>query len=117
MKKSLSLIIVFTVLLTLCSCSMYGLDELEESTSTTAPNVVIIQDTTVPVETETEEESVSEVPASQQAVTPATSAAAAENTTAAAAEQTTVAVKTYFTDDPDNPYIVKVADKYGVDKS
>ncbi len=117
MKKTICVLLLFTIVFTLCSCSMYGLDELEESTSTTAPNVVIIQDTTVPVETETEEVSVSEVPASQQAVTPATSAAAAENTTAAAAEQTTVAVKTYFTDDPDNPYIVKVADKYGVDKS
>lgn len=115
MKKSLSLIIAFAVLLTLCSCSMYGLDEQEEST-TAAPNIVIIQDTTAPAEAETGGELASDVPASQNSGVPATSSAAPENTAPAANEPTTVAVKTYYTDDPNNPYIVKIADKYGVDR-
>lgn len=114
MKKALCLLGVLVIVLTLCSCSMYGLDEQEEST-TAAPNIVIIQDTTVPV-TEPSTEGAAVVTPSQDAVSTTAPAVTPETTAPVADEPTTTAVKTYYTDNPNNKYIVTIADKYGVDK-
>jgi len=93
---------------------MYGLDEQEEST-TAAPNIVIIQDTTVPV-TEPSTEAAAVVTPSQAGASTTAPAVTPETTAPVADEPTTTAVKTYYTDNPNNKYIVTIADKYGVDK-
>lgn len=118
MKRYVSIILLFAVVLTLCSCSIYGLDEQQEST-TQAPQIVIIQDTTAPVTDAQQPDGNVQTQPQQPATTQSaqqTQPQQNNNAPAPVQEETTTAVKTYYTDDPNNNYIVTVANKYGVDK-
>lgn len=117
MKRYVSIILLFAVVLTLCSCSIYGLDEQQEST-TQAPQIVIIQDTTAPVTDAQQPDGNVQTQPQQPATTQSAQQTQPQqnNASAPAQEETTIAVKTYYTDDPNNNYIVTVANKYGVDK-
>jgi len=100
---------------------MYGLDEQEAST-TTAPNIVIVNDTTTATVENSTEASV--VTPSQSAQTnPATTTRNDNNandntqTTLDAQQESIRNLETYYTDNPDNKYIVAVSDRFGVNKN
>ena len=122
MKKIICLLLLFAIALTMCSCSMYGLDEQEESTAARTPEIVIIQDTTVDSQgngyDNTEPSSASQSAAAEQ-----TTAAVNDNsvyntqTTLDAQQESIKNLETYYTDNPDNKYIVAVSDRFGVNKS
>lgn len=121
MKKTICVLLLFTLVLTLCSCSMYGLDEQEAST-TTAPNIVIVNDTTTATVENSTEASV--VTPSQSAQTnPATTTRNDNNandnaqTTLDAQQESIRNLETYYTDNPDNKYIRTVSDRFGVDRN
>ena len=111
MKKITAVILTALLILTLCSCSV-NIGKKEEATTQT--QVYTVPQTTQVQQTQSAEETVQateaqtsyqpELQPTQQAV-PATE------------EQTTIAVKTYYSDNPNNKYIVAVADRYGVDKA
>lgn len=121
MKKTICLLLLFGIVLTMCSCSMYGLDEQEAST-TTAPNIVIVNDTTTATVENSTEASV--VTPSQSAQTnPATTTRNDNNandntqTTLDAQQESIRNLETYYTDNPDNKYIVAVSDRFGVNRN
>ena len=118
MKKTVCILLLLSIILTLCSCSMYGLDEQAESTAAQAPNIVIIQDTTAPIkENNTAQPDVTVAAPSQTApAAPVTNAQTPDTDNSASPEQTTAAVKAYYTDDPNNKYIATIADRYGLDR-
>ena len=121
MKKTICVLLLFSLVLTLCSCSMYGLDEQEAST-TTAPNIVIINDTTAATVENSTEASV--VTPSQNAQTNPAATTRNDNsandytqTTLDAQQESIRNLETYYTDNPDNKYIVAVSDRFGVNKN
>lgn len=118
MKRKLCLALILGILMiTLCSCSMYGLDEQAESTTQQAPQIVIVQDTTVPVSEQQNDNLQTQVQTNVTTLPAQTQSQQTANSSDNTAESTTVAVKTYYTDNPDNKYIVTVSDKFSVDRS
>lgn len=117
MKKILSLLLILGTLLALCSCDFYGIEDETTTAAQTAPNIIIIPDTTAPA-TYTDEVETAEAVTSPETTQAAVAPTQNQNgrTQSDFEEESRKNLKTYYTDDSNNKYIVTVSDKFGVDR-
>jgi hypothetical protein len=111
MKKIHIAALTVLILSLLCSCGI-NIGKKEETTTTTATQRVTYSFVYTTQAEETQSfNNITDAAEPQQSGQPEEPVAEPQS------EATTTAVKTYYSDNPDNRYIAAVADRYGVDRS